>query len=165
MKIKTVIYLLACIFCTVNCRAQQVLSASGNFYSGEPLKISWTVGETIISSLDNETNILTQGMHQSKLTITAMEEIELSDLQISVYPNPVSECINLKIYLPPGLVKHNDFQNHSYRLFDLNGKLLLHKKIENIGTIIHMGKYSPSTYFLVITENNIEIKKYKIIKQ
>src|SRR4030043_290832 len=78
-------------------KAQQVVSTAGSHSGNGTVQLSWTIGEPVISTFNNGSNILTQGMHQSKLLIDAIEEIELSGLIISAFPNPTNEFVNLKV--------------------------------------------------------------------
>jgi len=146
-------------------KAQQVVSTSGNHAENGSDQLSWTVGETVIETYSSVNNILTQGMHQSKLTVTAIEEIIGSGYEIFAFPNPATVCIYLKLVsLMPGQ-ESLILKDFSFKLYDLNGKLLMYKHIENPETVIRMDNFTPSTYFLKLTENNNEIKTFKIIKQ
>jgi hypothetical protein len=55
--------------------------------------------------------------------------------------------------------------NLSYQLYDMNGKLLQNRKVDGNETVITMGNLVPSTYFLKVTDNQKEVKTFKIIKQ
>jgi hypothetical protein len=73
-------------------------------------------------------------------------------------PNPVIDNLTLKIEnFKPG--------NLSYRLYDLNGKILENRKIQSNESVICMGNLVSSTYFLNILLDNREIKTFKIIKK
>jgi len=55
-------------------------------------------------------------------------------------------------------------QSMEYRLYDMNGNLLEKKKLTGKETAISMEKLLPASYFLKITDNQKEIKIFKIIK-
>lgn len=144
----------------INASAQQtspeIISTAGNYDSNTNNAISWTIGELIIETENNSSNTLTQGFHQNNYIITDFEDSDL-DYQISVFPNPTTNHI---------FVKMNKEENFQVYLYDLNGKLLYHSKNENQTAQIDMSIFAKASYILSLynTENQF-IKSYKIIKQ
>lgn len=64
-KIYTLLILCLVIFgFSSSVSAQEVVSASGGYYENEGISLSWTVGETVIETIGNETITLTQGFQQ-----------------------------------------------------------------------------------------------------
>ena len=143
-------------------KAQQVVSTAGNHLETGTVQLSWTIGEPVISTLSNGSYILTQGMDQSKLLIDAIEEIELSGLVISAFPNPTNEFVNLQVHQ---LLTDQPWKEFSFVLYDMNGKVLMQKQIVSTETVIQMNNYVSSTYFLKVLVNNHEVKTFKIVKQ
>jgi regulation of enolase protein 1 (concanavalin A-like superfamily) len=78
-------------------------------------------------------------------------------LQFSAYPNPVSGILILKI-------EGEIHMQYDLSLYDIKGLLLEYKKTDGIKTSIDMSNHVPSTYFLKITQDNKEVKTFKIIK-
>lgn len=161
-KIESFLIIICC--CSL-CLAQQVISTAGNHSENDIVQLSWTIGEPVIFTLSNGSNILTQGMHQSKLIIDAIEEIGISGLEISAFPNPANEFVNLQVQQLLTEQPNEMLKDISFHLYDMNGKVLMQKQIVNIETIIQMNGYSPSTYFLKIMIGKKIIKTFKIIKQ
>jgi len=158
-----VLYQLLLIFLgTGIAMAQQVVSTAGNHSETGTVQLSWTIGEPVISTLSNGSNILTQGMHQSKLLIDAIEEIELSGLVISAFPNPTNEFVNLQVHQ---LLTAQPWKEFSFVLYDMHGKVLMQKQIVSTETVIQMNNYVSSIYFLKVLVNNHEVKTFKIVKQ
>lgn len=158
-----VLYQLLLIFLgTGIAMAQQVVSTAGNHSETGTVQLSWTIGEPVISTLSNGSNILTQGMHQSKLLIDAIEEIELSGLIISAFPNPTNEFVNLQVHQ---LLTAQPWKEFSFVLYDMHGKVLMQKQIVSTETVIQMNNYVSSIYFLKVLVNNHEVKTFKIVKQ
>ena len=154
-----------CLFGSEIIQAQQVVSSSGSHVKNDTVQLSWTIGEPIIVTITNESNILTQGMQQSRLIITVINEIEISDLEISAYPNLTIDCIYLKIIPLQTDQTTEAWRDYSFRLYDINGKLLILKLIESTETLIRIDSYSPGIYFLKVNNKNVELKTFKIIKQ
>ncbi len=156
---KNCIIILFAFFLLVNVmiNAQEVIATGGNYRETVDGSLAWTVGETVIETFSNVNNSLTQGMHQSKLIITAIYELEGSDLNISVFPNPVDEFLKINIEI-------EEYSMMKCVLYDIEGKLLKQIEVTGNETFIQIGSYKPATYLLKIFVNNIEIKDYKIIK-
>jgi hypothetical protein len=157
--------LLIILNCCGLCQAQQVISSSGDHSVNGTAQLSWAAGEPVISTLSSVSNILTQGMHQGKLLINAVEELVLPGLEISAFPNPASEVVNLKVAYLPTTRPDIRRMEISYQLFDMNGKVLVEKQIKSTETVIWMNSYAPSTYFLKVMIDKKSVKTFKITKQ
>lgn len=89
--------------------------------------------------------------------ITGMESAKGVSLSASVFPNPTTGDFFLR-------VDESDVLHLSYYLYDMNGKLLETKKLENNETSIVMSSLMPAIYFLKVTDGNKRVKTFKIIK-
>jgi hypothetical protein len=173
------LFVLFLLFGNRTIEAQWIVSASGIHAGNDAVQLSWTIGEVVTATISDGNNILTQGMHQSKLTVTAIEEIVGSGLNISVYPNPAADYVHLKIILPSQGNAGNIWKDFSFQLYNLNGQVLMYKQIEDQETVIRLDSYPSSTYFLRVIDNEDHhaksngteekplnvVKTYKIIKQ
>ena len=81
----------------------------------------------------------------------------VTDPRISLYPNPVTEELILKLQMPT--------QDMSYRIFDLTGKQLKVESIHSEITQINMGNFHPGVYFFQVHQNGQNIQSFKIVKQ
>lgn len=97
----------------------QVIASAGEHFDNGTVQLSWTLGEVMIDTYDNGTNILTQGFHQTELTVTSIEE-NLSDIRMNIFPNPTSEFLNIEL--------SNNEKDINLQLFDMSGKLI-HKDV------------------------------------
>ena len=158
LKIKKLLFFLILtnfIFFGIN--AQEIISTCGDYEETISGSISWTIGEPVIETFSNETNILTQGFQQSKLTVTNITENQFNGIEINAFPNPTNDFILVK-------TKTNNKTNMDICLFDLKGNLIFKQKMINKEQNIKMNNYNSGTYILKITENNKEIKTFQIIK-
>ncbi len=146
------------IYMGINAQQLEVVATSGDFYENSSGSLSWTLGEVVIETLGETNFILTQGLQQSKLTVTAIDELQTSVIELSVYPNPTNSFLFIEVKTD----KQRDLQ---INLFDLNGKLLLLKKITGNKQTIHMQNYKPAIYILKVTEGNKEIRKKQNVKK
>jgi len=99
----------------------EVIASAGEHYDNGTVQLSWTLGEVMIDTYDNGTNILTQGFHQTELTVTSIEET-LADIRLNLYPNPTSEYLNIEL--------GNNEEDINLQLYDMSGKLI-HKDVIN----------------------------------
>lgn len=99
----------------------QVIASAGEHFDNGSVQLSWTLGEVVIDTYDNGTNILTQGFHQTELTVTAIDET-IANVRLNMYPNPTSELLNIEL--------GNNESDINLQLFDMSGKLVHQVKIE-----------------------------------
>jgi hypothetical protein len=141
-------------------QAQEVIPASGSHASGSGGSVNYTIGQVFYKN-NTGTNgySLTGGAQQpfEISVVTGIEQAKNINLEFLVYPNPTSSFIMLKI---EGEVR----SQISAILYDINGKLLEIKTLNEKTTEIPMTNQIPGIYFLNIRQNNKVIKIFKIIK-
>lgn len=143
----------------VGLHAQVATPVTGGKASGTGGTVSYTVGQVGYETSTGLTGSVAPGVQQPyEIYVVASTVITgLIDLVYTVYPNPATERVQLKI-------DNYDVSGLEYQLFDMTGKLLQSKKIVSSETSIPLQTLSHSTYFLKIIKNNKEIKTFKIIK-
>jgi len=138
---------------------QQVISSAGTTASGSSVQLSWTVGETIIETFTGTTVIVTQGFHQGKLTITAIESEALPSITITVFPNPVNDKLKIEF---------SDFNTEKYffELTDIKSRIVYKGMIVTNPQTIDMNPVTSGIYLLRIgTLRKNHWQTYKVIKQ
>jgi len=82
---------------------QKVIASAGGYDEAGGISISWTLGETIISTFrddpENPTIMLTHGFQQQIIVTTVEENLEIL-VNVTVYPNPASEVLNIRFEKP-----------------------------------------------------------------
>ena len=156
-----VIILNLCNLCSAQSIEPEVYASSGSHYTGTNAQLSWTIGEPIIEIVSNTSNIVTQGFHQTNYDITSIKENPDLGYDISIFPNPVSNTLQINI---SGNVNNS---NLKIELMDITGKILITEKVA--GTIINyqlnIREYATGSYFLRITNEKEQlINSYKIQK-
>jgi len=137
--------------------AQEVVSTAGETQTISGYEISWTLGEPVIATVKSGSTILTQGFHQSKLTITPINEFPVSDIELKVYPNPTDEFVTINM--------NKLDENLSFSLFDLAGKLIESKPIITLETKLFLNACSSGTYVLKLQNGTQQtLQTFKIIK-
>lgn len=139
--------------------AQEVIPASGGNATGAGGSVSYTVGQIMNNTNQGTNGSVAEGVQQpfEISVVTGIEDITGIVLSTSIYPNPTSDYLTLR-------VEDYDGMNLSYQLFDVNGRLLENIKVTGSETTISMVQFSPGAYFLKILDSNKDIKTFKIIK-
>jgi hypothetical protein len=140
--------------------AQESVNSTGGNISGSGGSISYSLGQLSYHTHNGTNASLAEGVqHAYEISVVAgRKEAKNRNLSVLVYPNPTINYLILSI-------DEFDISNLSYRLYDMNGKLLQHKKITNTQTNIAMANLVATTYIVKIIQDNKEVKTYKIIKQ
>ncbi len=139
--------------------AQTAVTTSGGNASGASGTVSSTIGQVVYSTISGASGTITQGVQQpfEISVVSALEEAGDIKLDCSVYPNPTTDFLTLKI---------GDYENRNmtYWLYTVNGNLIETKKILDAETRISMGNQVSGTYFLKVTSGIKELITFKIIK-
>lgn len=155
------VFILSCY--THQAIAQANLStvpATGGDATGSGGTSSYSVGQVVYITNTGSNGSIAQGVQQPyEITVvTNLDEAAIIQLELSAYPNPAVDFLNLNI----GEFEKN---NLSYQLYNVAGKLLENKKIEQRLTKINMEKLPKAIYFVKVTRNKTSIKTFKIIKK
>jgi hypothetical protein len=140
-------------------QAQNIIPASGGNASGSEGSFSYTIGQVVYITNSGSDGSVAHGVQQPYeiSVISGIEDALGISLELSVYPNPVTDRLMLKI---------NDYQTIKlkYQLYDINGSILQENKVDGQNTSIEMGKYVSAIYLLKVTDNKKVIKTFRIIK-
>lgn len=155
-KIQFSCYLL--LFGITKLLAQQGSGTLGGDALGSGGTASYTIGQIDYITATGTGGIITQGVQQPYeiFIVTGIEEKDI-DLTTSVYPNPTTDFILLK-------VENTKSKHFTFQLYDIQGKILLNKKVESNETSISMAYLANTIYFIKVLNNNNEVKIFKIIK-
>ena len=156
LRLSTVILLCFGMF---GLQAQQVVTTSGGNASGSGGTASYTIGQIVYTTNANSNGSVAQGVQQPYeiSVITAIEDAKDINLIFSVYPNPTTDFLTLKI-------ENYELENLSYWLYGVSGNLIESKKVQSGEIQISMTNQLSGTYFLKLTEGNKDVKTFKIIK-
>jgi len=140
-------------------KAQQAVPASGGDASGSGGSSSYSVGQMVYTTKIGANGSVAEGVQQpwEISIITGIAEAKGIALQCVLFPNPTADIATLT-------VDNYKSENLWYQLFDKDGKQLESANIPGDKTTISMGSLAAATYFLKVTDNNKEVKTFKIIK-
>ena len=94
---KPYLLILLIALCATFLQAQEVVTTAGSYGETSSGSLSWTVGEPVIETITDGTNTLTQGFQQSKLTVTAINDLKFPGIELSVYPNPTNSFLFIEV--------------------------------------------------------------------
>lgn len=156
MDRKRLFTLLLCFWC-IGALAQPhlVVSASGASFQNSSGYISYTIGEGITSTLASSQAILTQGFHQWYPKTPGVPVENRPEIEISVFPNPVTDLLILQV---------EEYQGFDYILYDVIGGLIDRGPVLGERTEIDFTALAPSMYILRVTDNNEEVRLFQIVK-
>ena len=148
-------------------QAQQATVAAGGTASGNGGTVSYSIGQVVYTTATGSTGSVAQGVQQTyEITaVTGIEEAKGISLEVSAYPNPTTDHLTLTI---GSSISFND-QPMSYKLLDMNGKVIETQKIVEENTTIVMSNLLPANYFLTVVKtmdgkSPQEVKTFKITK-
>ena len=130
------------------------LSTAGGTAISGTLKTAYTIGEIAVQEVDKETIHLSEGF----IGLDIKEALGIQDYAqlegLKIFPNPVKE--NLNIQLP-------DYGNYEIHIFDLIGKQIFDRNIEDENTAsFNIGQFKTGVYLLSIIDR--ENKKASVTK-
>jgi len=141
---------------TFQSRAQKNTVSSGGNANGIGGSASCSIGQVVYTSSLGTNGSVVQGVQQPySITIGFAETTH--HLEMSIYPNPTSRFLHLK-------VKGKNLETLSYHLLDLQGRLLQHEKINTNEITLEMEGLPKSAYFLKVNNGSKTVKTFKIIK-
>lgn len=146
-------------FYLTNIFAQESTVSSGGNINGSSGSVCYTFGQVVCNSITGSNGTVSQGVQQPYeiFIITGINKID-KEMDLEVYPNPVSDLMNLKY-------TNYTNQNLAYKIYDAAGKLIETKNISGSQTLIDMCTFVSGTYFIKVFSANQELKVFKIIKQ
>ena len=156
-KILVTLFFLALILNFLNAQVKEIetISAGGGSSKNENLELSWTLGQLVIATGELNENSVTQGFHQTIITVTNLND-DLNGIQLNVFPNPVEEV--LIIEFPEG-------KDLEYSIYNENGEMVISGKLTDVRNSINISQLNRGTYILYVKDQRTsKLNSYKISK-
>jgi hypothetical protein len=139
-------------------QAQQATTATGGDASGSGRTIAYSLGQIVYTTNTGTTGSVAQGVQQPyEISIVLGIDNHSINLELSAYPNPTTNYLTLN-------VGKAELSTLNFQLFDISGKLIESRKIISSNETIGMENLPNAIYFLKVTNNNKQVKTFKIIK-
>jgi hypothetical protein len=156
-------YLVIIIFFTTFCGfsqsiSKQVIGSSGLTQTTNQSQIAWTLGEPIVGLMTAEDGSvqLGNGYFPSLDMETLNTEVQELNLDIKLYPNPVTETL---------FITHPEYNDFQVNITSMTGKLI-YSGIQQKDQGFNMDSYPRGIYLVTISpENSARSNTYKIIKK
>lgn len=98
-------------------------------------------------------------MHQPNLLVTNLQDFMIPDLEVNVFPNPISKFLIIKV-----IQQENEL--FFYEISDVTGRKMVLKEMQSNREDIDMSNYVSGIYLLrLFTPNTESTKVCKIIKK
>lgn len=159
MKILQIIFccLLTMPFLKSQDISSYVINSAGTFLSSNASSTYVNIGEPISTEIGNADVLISQGFLQVTLVNEIVKTESVLSERISVYPNPVSQYIQIELHEKQG--------NYEAELYDLQGQLLQRETIQTQIQKVYLQNLSAGTYLLRIKNEDNKFQTLKIIKQ
>lgn len=143
---------------TLSAAAQhQVIGSAGGDTGNNAGSFSWTLGETIINTLESTSFHVTQGFQQGNLQAsTGIDKSEEFGVEIKVYPNPAKDYLTVET--------QNLSKTLEFTLYDVNGRLLKNGVVKASRFDINLMDYPAGSYILQILQEASLVKSFNIVK-
>jgi hypothetical protein len=139
-------------------QAQVAVTVAGGDASGSPGTVAYSIGQIVYTTHMAVNGFVAQGVQQP-YAISVVLGIEDNSIQLNftAYPNPTINFLTLN-------VGNAELSTLNFQLYDLSGKLIESRKIQSSTETISMENLPTALYFLRVTNNDKEVKTFKIIK-
>lgn len=141
------------------CHGQQIVSPNGGLLVGSNYDLSWTIGESITSSLEGNNYALLQGFNQPSIVITNVFTHKSLTYTFKAYPNPVEHSLT---------IENTDFnQACEAVLFNSSGSVVIHQKFPSglYKHFLELESVPQGVYFLnIISLQGLKLQSFKIVK-
>lgn len=137
--------------------AQEAVLTAGGDASSSSGSLAYSVGQVVYTTNSNTDGAVSKGVQQAFEIFTLSIDDNRLDILLSVYPNPTSSHINLRI-------DNQLSKDLSFQLYDLRGRLLSQGDITDKITQIDMQNLQSATYLLNVLQDHKRVKSFKVIK-
>lgn len=160
MKTISFIFLLSTIPLIGQAQSIQssVISGGGGHETNVSNSASWTLGESLITTLQQGNEILTQGFQQPNYYLTDIFNVEEQQIVVSVFPNPTQGNISISF---------SKMTKEPYRLEikDMQGKCLNNYELNLLENNISVEMLAKGMYIFGISSNaSSSMINFKIVK-
>lgn len=156
--LKRLMALLGILYFTPVLQAQSGTVTAGGDATGSGGSVSYSIGQTVYITSSSAQGTVSQGLQQpyeiSEVTSVGQQPLDIS---ASLHPNPVQDDLYLTI--PDELWK-----GLTITLIDIQGRSIHQEQLADQNTTIAMQETMPGNYFLIIQNEQNQIKTFKIIK-
>ena len=160
ITLSLVLGLLMCFSVSAQSIERQVIGSAGTVFNAGGYEMSFTVGETKVSSYNAGGHWLTEGFQQGDLGIPiGIEEPTIfEEIGVTVYPNPFTEHFTLEL-------TDENIKDYDVAVYDMIGQLINVDKMNRGNKVeVHLKSASTGIYFVRISKDNTKGRTIKLNK-
>jgi type IX secretion system substrate protein len=175
MKKIILISAINCVAIIANAQSieKNVIGSAGKTLTAGNIQLDFTVGEAFAKSLTTSSGNITQGFHQPALTITRFADPEdttnilpaerlneklISGIDLTVYPNPAVDFINLKL-------NHAIDESLTITITNMQGQLVKQEIMQQQTMKIDFSNLVAGTYLVIVKNAKGDLNNtYKVVK-
>jgi hypothetical protein len=137
---------------------QESVNSSGGKAIGSGGTVAYSVGQVFYTTNVGNSTSIAQGVQNAYEIYSVGIEENNFNISLIAFPNPTIDNLTLQI-------GNYTEENFSYRLYDIQGRLLDSRQIMEKQTFINMSNLPISTYIMnVVDQESKKIKSFKISK-
>ncbi len=145
------------VFFTSISFGQTSVNAAGGSISNTSGSVSYSIGQVAYQQVSNTSGSVSQGVQQAYVISTLDLAENVFNFSLNVFPNPTQENLHLHV--------GNFHQEQlSFKLIDMEGKLLHQGEIQTQETDLDMRQFTGATYFVEVHHAGKKVQTFKIIK-
>lgn len=139
----------------------ETIIASGSNATGSSGSVAYSIGQVFYTYNGTESiyNVAQGIQHLGKEETLDTPDIEKPTAEIFIFPNPTTDFVTISM---TGLELESG--QRSYKLYDIQARLLRQNKIDQTETQVSVSNLSSSIYILVVYVDNKILKSFKIVK-
>ena len=154
---KSILIFYCLLLLSITAQAQAVIGSVGGSGTVGAMHLDYTVGEAMVSTINNNRTTLNQGFHQARYVVTAVQEA-FAPGTINVFPNPTSAMLQIEF-------KAIEFKNLRISLHDELGRSINTSKADAATWQTNLSGLGSGYYMLTVTDRkNLKTSSFKILK-
>lgn len=136
--------------------AQEVTTTSGGSMTNSSIQVNWSIGEIFTESISTNNSALTAGLNQPEIKISTLVENLKNRANISIYPNPTTQFVN---------IEHDKSVPLKAKISTINGRLISIKEFNEKKFQLDFSNFESGIYIIEIADSSEKSNTYKIVKQ
>lgn len=141
--------------------AQHLVSSQGDLDVIGDLQLSWSLGESLVTTESSSSVLLTQGFQQPAVHIQTIpgRELTADKIDIEVMPNPSTGAVRIRVDIPHG-------QDVHIRWYDLSGHLVDSgdRRLANGSVEWDISRFPPGTFVLNVLPGDAPAVNFLVTK-
>ena len=149
---------LSVLLGTLSMQAQQTIVTSGADAVSQDGVVNYSIGQVLYTDVNGTDNTVWAGVQQPfEVSEVLSVKEENIDHKVEIYPNPVVDIVHVDI----GAVN----KKLSYTLYDAMGREVRKGMFSEQVSVINMDDLPAALYFLLLKNNSVSVKVFKLIKK